>query len=137
MDETLDERERRELRRKARRGPAVERSVGERRLAELREMPYARYLRTPEWRRTRAAALLRAGQRCALDVTHGEDLDVHHRTYERLGAELAEDVVVLCRPCHRMHHQEHGRPRRCEPAPAPAPAAAPARGGLLRRLLAR
>jgi hypothetical protein len=74
------------------------------RLRELREMPYPEYLRTPEWRKTRAAALTRAGHRCSLDATHTEALEVHHNTYERLGAELASDLVVLCRTCHRRHH---------------------------------
>jgi hypothetical protein len=27
-------------------------------------------------------------------------LHMHHRTYERLGAELPSDLQVLCRPCH-------------------------------------
>lgn len=92
--------------------PAVDEPVAAGRLAELRAMPYPLYLRTPEWRRARAAALLRAGHSCSLDVTHTDDLEVHHRTYERLGAELATDLVVLCRSCHRLHHMEHGRPRR-------------------------
>ena len=74
------------------------------RLSELRTMPYREYLQTPEWQKTRAAALMRAGHRCSLDSTHRSDLDVHHNTYERLGAELAGDLVVLCRDCHRRHH---------------------------------
>jgi Mrr N-terminal domain len=82
------------------------------RLAELKAMPYRQYLRTPEWRRTRAAALKSAENCCSLDVTHTEGLEVHHRTYERLGAELASDLVVLCHACHRIHHAEWGRPRR-------------------------
>ena len=82
------------------------------RLAELRSMPYRSYLRTPEWRQARAEALLRAGYACSLDVSHTANLDVHHRTYERLGAELATDLVVLCRSCHQMYHDEYGRPRR-------------------------
>jgi restriction endonuclease Mrr len=89
---------------------AVDEPVAAERLAELRAMPYSRYLRTPEWRRTRAAALLRAGNSCSLDVTHTDDLEVHHRTYEHLGAELVMDLVVLCHSCHRLHHKECGRP---------------------------
>lgn len=92
------------------------------RLAELQAMAYRDYLRTPEWRRTRAAALLRAGNRCAMDVTHDGALEVHHNSYERLGCELATDLVVLCRSCHALHHRQHGRPRR---GPRPAPGAAP------------
>jgi restriction endonuclease Mrr len=83
---------------------AVDDPPGRDRLGELRAMPYDEYLRTPEWRRTRTAALIRAGHRCALDVAHTEDLDVHHNTYERRGAELQSDLVVLCRTCHHRHH---------------------------------
>jgi 5-methylcytosine-specific restriction endonuclease McrA len=30
--------------------------------------------------------------------------DIHHTTYERVGAEKEEDVQVLCRPCHKATH---------------------------------
>lgn len=30
-------------------------------------------------------------------------LHVHHRTYERLGEELPEDLVVLCEVCHEAY----------------------------------
>jgi 5-methylcytosine-specific restriction endonuclease McrA len=86
--------------------------VNAERLAELRSMAYDDYLRTPEWKQTRAAALLRAGNACSLDVTHTDGLEVHHNTYERLGEELDTDLMVLCRHCHRLHHREYGRPRR-------------------------
>lgn len=99
---------------------AIEEPVDAERLAELRAMPYQQYLRTPEWRRTRAAALLRASNACSLDVTHTHGLEVHHRTYERRGAELMTDLAVLCHSCHQLHHKEYGRPRR-EPAVVPLP----------------
>jgi hypothetical protein len=61
------------------------------------------YLRSDHWRRTRIAALDRADNRC--QVCNGADaLDVHHRTYERLGAELPGDLTVLCRRCHWLFH---------------------------------
>lgn len=91
---------------------AVVEAVSAERLAELRTMPYQQYLRTPEWRRTRAAALLRAGNACLLDVTHTDGLEVYHRTYERLGAELVTDILVLCHDCRELHHKENGRARR-------------------------
>lgn len=82
------------------------------RLGELRAMPYREYLRTPEWRATRAAALARAGFACALDSSHTQNLEVHHRTYERLGQEIEADLTVLCEPCHDLHHKVNGRPKR-------------------------
>jgi hypothetical protein len=53
------------------------------------------------------------------DAKHTEDLQVHHRTYERRGAELADDLVVVCRQCHEIHHRHCGRPGR--PAPPASP----------------
>ena len=82
------------------------------RLVELRAMSERQYLQTSEWRKTRAAALVRADHVCSLDRTHSQDLEVHHNTYERVGAELPEDLVVLCRSCHRLYHKHNGRPRR-------------------------
>lgn len=119
--------------------PTITQPLALDRLVELREMPYRQYLRTPEWRRTRAAALERAGNACSLDATHTQDLEVHHRTYERLGAELPGDVVVLCRTCHRVHHAAHGRPGRAKGAGGAGAAkrSAGARGPKRRSLLAR
>jgi restriction endonuclease Mrr len=85
---------------------AVEEPVAAARLAALRAMPYRLYLATPEWKRTRAVALQRAGNSCSLDVTHTDGLEVHHRTYERRGVELVTDLVVLCHSCHQLHHKE-------------------------------
>lgn len=72
-------------------------------IERLRAMPYADYLRSAHWRAIRAAALRRARWRCQL-CNAAERLDVHHRTYERRGCEVAADVIVLCRGCHSTHH---------------------------------
>ena len=77
------------------------------RLAELRAMAYAEYLKTPEWLRIRAAALERAGDCCRLNEGHREHLDVHHRSLERLGAELDDDLVVLCRSCRVLYRHAY------------------------------
>lgn len=69
------------------------------RLAQLRAMPYSSYRRTPEWREREAAALERTDGRCERDPEHREDLEVQHRSYDRLGAERPEDLVVLCPAC--------------------------------------
>jgi restriction endonuclease Mrr len=97
------------------------------RLAELRRMPYADYLRTSEWRRTRAAALERARHRCILDASHRTQLEVHHNTYEQLGAEFASDLAVLCHSCHRLHHKVNGRPKRSAATTSSPPTGVPSR----------
>jgi hypothetical protein len=77
------------------------------RLVLLRAMPYDEYLQTPEWRRTRDAALRRADFRCQLPGCGSKaNLQVHHREYARLGEEVPEDLTVLCGACHNQWH--HG-----------------------------
>jgi 5-methylcytosine-specific restriction endonuclease McrA len=115
--------------------PAVDQEPEPDRLEQLRSMSYKDYLRTPEWRQARAAAILRAGECCSLDVTHTQGLEVHHRTYERLGEELAADLTVLCQSCHRLHHKEHGRPRRPSTGP-PRRRSIPGDGGMATKLVA-
>lgn len=74
------------------------------RLTELRSMPYPEYLLTPEWQIKRQKALRFASFRC--QVCNGaEDLNVHHRTYERLGRERLADLTVLCQDCHAIFHK--------------------------------
>jgi hypothetical protein len=72
----------------------------------LREMPYDFYLRSPLWQMMRQAAHDWWGSSCrtcgATDRLH-----VHHRTYERLGNELPDDLIILCADCHaRIHKKE-------------------------------
>jgi 5-methylcytosine-specific restriction endonuclease McrA len=64
---------------------------------------YAAYLQSEKWARKRAKALAQAGNRCAL-CNGSVGLNVHHRTYQRIGNESQEDLIVLCRNCHERHH---------------------------------
>lgn len=72
--------------------------------------PYLAYLRSPEWRERAMDALDRAGHRC--QVCNADrwfsPLEVHHRTYERVGREAPGDLTVLCRDCHDLFHA-HGK----------------------------
>jgi hypothetical protein len=68
------------------------------------------YLCSDHWRWKRRLALAAAEHRC--QVCYGDKrLDVHHRTYERLGQERVSDLTVLCRECHDLFH---GSGRRLE-----------------------
>ena len=73
-------------------------------LNAYRSMPYAEYLQTDHWLVTRRAALERAGLRCQACNAGDVVLDVHHRTYERRGAERPGDLIVLCGECHEAFH---------------------------------
>jgi hypothetical protein len=64
---------------------------------------YLAYLNTPDWRSRRNRALLLANWRCQRCASK-RDLQVHHVTYERLGAEWDQDLEVVCRDCHEGHH---------------------------------
>jgi len=104
--------------------PAADDAIVAARIAELRAMPFAEYLETPEWLHRRAVALERAGDRCVIDERHRTHLDVHHCNRERLGAEEDVDLVVLCRSCRVLYHRAYGIARHDEPAAgAQAPAA--------------
>lgn len=67
---------------------------------------YRAYIVSPEWRIKAEAAKERAGQRCQVCNKSREivQLDAHHRTYERLGNELPDDITVLCHHCHGKFH---------------------------------
>lgn len=64
---------------------------------------YRAYLQSAGWRITRNRALKLAGYQCS-KCGAKRNVQVHHRTYERLGAELDGDLDVLCRECHEGHH---------------------------------
>ena len=68
-------------------------------------MLYKEYLATPHWRRTRQKALERSGTKCEYcGAAKTVILQVHHLTYDNLGDELPEDLMVLCQKCHRLVH---------------------------------
>jgi hypothetical protein len=59
--------------------------------------PISLYLESPEWHELAEAAKKRFGHRCALCNTD-PGLQAHHRTYDRVGGELVEDLTALCGP---------------------------------------
>ena len=68
-----------------------------------------KYIRSRAWARLRRLVLGRAGGRCESCgkiplVGFDGALQVHHITYERLGAEPLEDLVAVCAGCHLWAH---------------------------------
>lgn len=72
---------------------------------EGRRVNYYQYINSAEWREKANAAKKAAGYRCRVCNKHSREvtLDAHHRTYERLGHELPQDITVLCRDCHELY----------------------------------
>lgn len=73
-------------------------------LKEIAAKSYQEYLATTHWQKRRCEYKSRAGFRCELALDHQGQLDVHHVRYDNLGCEPDEDLILLCRNCHRKWH---------------------------------
>jgi 5-methylcytosine-specific restriction endonuclease McrA len=79
---------------------------------------YKAHLASPEWRRIRKQALVRAKHRCAFcgrGKAPGRPLQVHHIHYRSLGHELPEDLTVLCggrNGCHAVADRQRRKAAR-------------------------
>jgi len=69
---------------------------------------YHTYIKSLEWKERAGAAKEKAAWRCQLCNRHKDEitLHAHHRTYDRLGEELPEDITVLCADCHAKFHDK-------------------------------
>ena len=61
---------------------------------------YREYLRSPEWKKKRLRVIRKAHHRCE-NCGGTYRLEVHHKTYERLGQERMSDLQCLCHDCHK------------------------------------
>lgn len=72
------------------------------------KLPYAAYIRSDHWlavkKRYRASKLPQTCLACG-----GTPVDLHHRTYNRLGQEWLTDLVPLCREHHNQVHNRLNR----------------------------
>ena len=66
-------------------------------------MEYSKYLKSSKWERLRDRAIKRAKNKCQL-CSGDKNLQVHHRTYQRLFNESLVDLTVLCERCHKHFH---------------------------------
>lgn len=78
---------------------------------EADKSEYEAYLASAQWKQRRAVRLEMADNKCErCGVSHfTAQLQVHHRTYERLGNELMSDLEVLCPRCHSKADSERVR----------------------------
>jgi len=66
-----------------------------------RRIFYLEHLASEKWQRMRAEVISRDKGRCTCGA---KGTDVHHLTYENLGQEELEDLILLCRSCHQKEH---------------------------------
>lgn len=78
------------------------------RLDELKAR-HRRYIASKAWKQRRASVVMRSNlacERCGATFGTAAALDVHHKTYERLGHERDTDLEVLCSSCHQVADQQ-------------------------------
>lgn len=73
---------------------------------------YKDYIHHPHWRKVRSARFAFDGGKCVVchkDLTHDNDFETHHLSYDRLGNERMRDVVTMCPACHTTFHNNWER----------------------------
>lgn len=64
---------------------------------------YHKYLLSPKWRNIRTDILNERGHNCE-KCGEKKNLQIHHLTYKNIFNEKPEDLMILCRSCHRKEH---------------------------------
>lgn len=72
---------------------------------ELGYKTYQDFLKSKHWELKKTQVF--ATQKQCFVCKTGLDLNVHHKTYSRLGDEKLTDLVILCQPCHKKVHEFH------------------------------
>ena len=70
----------------------------------FRHLDYETWMYSKEWRQKRNRKLKEAGYKCEICGT-AKNLQVHHITYENLGYEPMDDLLVVCKKCHEKLHE--------------------------------
>lgn len=76
------------------------------RLQILGSHSYRDYLRSEHWQSVRArfyaSKLYTGGCHCCFATN--KPLEIHHKSYKRLGCERLNDLIAVCRDCHQQTH---------------------------------
>lgn len=65
---------------------------------------YLQHLASEKWAAFRDRIIEDRGAKCERCGLRGS-VQVHHKTYRRLGNEKPEDVSLYCKPCHAFIHE--------------------------------
>jgi len=72
------------------------------------------HLQSEYWSKLKVAKLQQCGNYCEKCGKLSKHLDLHHKTYIRLGFEDISNVILLCRTCHEHQHQHYGKDRKTD-----------------------
>ena len=64
---------------------------------------YKEYLKSDKWKAKRESLFLHRGKRCER-CGSVENIQVHHIHYRNIFVEELEDLMVVCKACHRKIH---------------------------------
>ncbi len=68
------------------------------------KLSYKSYLKSAKWRTFKQMLFDLRGHKCEKCGEIKGAIDGHHKTYIRLFNELPEDIILLCRVCHKRVH---------------------------------
>lgn len=67
---------------------------------------YIKYIQSTRWRKKRDQFMKsNLPKDCFVCGVRSSSMDLHHRTYKRLGNEKLTDLVLVCRSCHGKIHE--------------------------------
>jgi 5-methylcytosine-specific restriction endonuclease McrA len=69
---------------------------------------YQEYLRGDWWRSRRDRVYEFADKRC--QICNEPATNIHHNTYDNIGAELDRDLIAVCDKCHKLFHGKVVKP---------------------------
>jgi predicted HNH restriction endonuclease len=83
--------------------------AAKKRVAKAKQSPswrhkYVAYIKSPQWKEKRLRALKTWGNVCQM-CDSNDRIEVHHKTYDRLGKELMTDLMIVCHSCHEKIHE--------------------------------
>lgn len=73
---------------------------------KLHSKQYISYINSFDWYLKRRSIMERARGICE-SCKQAPAIEVHHKTYDRLGNEKDEDLTAVCEPCHKKEDIKH------------------------------
>lgn len=66
-------------------------------------------INSPEWKILKFNLINQRGSKCERCETRTIYLEMHHKTYDRLGRELSSDLELLCHDCHVIADKQRAK----------------------------